>query len=527
MSHSIETEFKLRAAMPLELAQVDAAVREAGFACRSAEARQLVDVYLDDAARSLTHAGIGLRVREDRSGRRIACKTRGECADGLFVREEHVAPWPATAAPQLAAELPPAVRDVIEPFVIDHPLGTVLRITTQRDSRILQLEQRDLCELTFDRVEVQSNGRRASFLEVEIEVLDDLPTCERLAESLRQQLPLRFAGEDKPAYASTLLGIDQARRTRPPLHPDVPVGAFVAAAAERHLDEMRRAEVGVRADRDPEHLHRMRVAARRLRVLLRSFRDLWSKEDVAWLVQHLGETGRQLGELRDLDVMLEGLPKAVAELPAGLRQAGERVVRWVRAERDRAHERVHAWLRGSSRLADSNRLERLLHEAGEDRDRMPLPLRAAVPPRLAKRMANVRHLARALPKEMPIEPLHELRIASKRLRYLAEEFAGLAPYDYGKSIKAVTKLQQVLGAACDHDVAAARLLEWIAPITQASEDPATTAAALGGLASQHARSGRRARRLARKLLARVDRKKVWRRFQVPPAGTAASDAKLA
>ena len=523
MTHQTETEFKLRASQPLELAQVDAAVREAGFTCRATDTRRVVDVYLDDGTAALANAGIGLRLREDRHGPHLACKSPGRRSGALFVREERAAPWPQAALPRTAGELPQTVRDAIEPFVIDRPLQTILRLNMQRESRLLQYEGRDLCELTYDRVEAEADGRTAAFLEVEIEVLDDVPSCERLAESLMEVLPLHAAGDDKPTHASALLGLVRPQHRVPELSTNALSGEVVAAIAERHLDAMQRAEVGVRDDRDPLHLHTMRVAVRRLRGLVRAFRDLWPAEQAAWLLQHLGETGRQLGALRDLDVMMSNLPEAVASLPGGLQAAGEQVASWVRGQRTLTHDVLHGWLRSGQRLADVNQMQRCLRLAAASGERAASPLSEAVPPRLAKCVASVRHLASAMPDDLPTEPLHELRIASKNLRYLAEEFAELPPYDYAKSVAAVTRLQQVLGVVCDHEVAAARLLEWIPAVTRSAGDPMQVAAALGGLAAQHAAAARKGRKAARALLRRVDRKKVWKRF-VPPT---APDASLA
>ena len=142
------------------------------------------------------------------------------------------------------------MRDAIEPFVIDRPLQPILRLNMQRESRLLQYEGRDLCELTYDRVEAEAEGRTAGFLEVEIEVFDDLPSCERLAESLMEVLPLHAAGDDKPTHASALLGLVRPQHRVPELSTDAPSGEVVAAIAERHLDAMQRAEVGVRDDLD-------------------------------------------------------------------------------------------------------------------------------------------------------------------------------------------------------------------------------------------------------------------------------------
>src|SRR4029453_8331701 len=64
---------------------------------------------------------------------------------------------------------------------------------------------------------------------------------------------------------------------------------------------------GVRLGSDPEELHQMRVATRRLRAFLRAGRDLLDRSWSEPLRDELGWLGRALGPPRDLDVLIERL----------------------------------------------------------------------------------------------------------------------------------------------------------------------------------------------------------------------------
>jgi len=522
MHHEVEAEFKLRATQDLEVAAVDAAVREAGFVCSDADSGHHVDAYLDDGEGSLRRAGIGLRLRDRNGARELTCKTRGQRNGSLFVRDEWQAPWPPCAAPRTAAELPPALRDAVEPFALDRPLGEVLRLATQRDRRTLQRDGRDLGELAIDHVQATAAGRSASFAEVEIEVQHGLPDCERLADRLTQGLPLQPAGDDKPGHAGALLGLQPAAREARPLHAAMPVGQATATLVQRHLVALQRAEVAVRRDEHSEHLHAMRVATRRLRELVRCFGDLWPRQERTWLLDHLGRTGRQLGTLRDLDVLLQDLPLAIGQLPAALRRASDEVLDWVGRRRRRTREQLLTWLCSAERLADQRRMCETFAAAGSSAEAMQ-PLAAVLPHRLARTTRKVRKLARAMPADLPFEPLHRLRIACKRLRYLAEAFDTLPGLDYGKSLAAVTRLQQSLGTVCDREVATRRLVEWIPHAAAAIGDQLQVAALLGGLAARAELDAGRTRERAARDLARVDRKRVYRRFEA----AAPTDATLA
>jgi CHAD domain-containing protein len=522
MRREVETEFKLRATRDLEVAVVDAAVREAGFQTHDAKATRHVDVYLDSAEGALRRAGIGLRLRCANGTQRVTCKTRGRRNGSLFVRDEWEAAWQPTAPPGTAADLPMALRDAVEPFVLDHPLREFLHLATQRDRRSLQREQHELGELAIDRVQATAAGREAAFVEVEIEVSGDLPTCERLADRLLQGLPLQPADDDKPGHAVALLGLQATPVSAPPLSAETPVGIAVAAIAAPHLVAMQGAEVGVRRDDGATHLHAMRVAVRRLREIVRCFGELWDNAERDWLLAHLADTGRRLGALRDLDVVLADLPTTIERLPAALRRAGPAVLDWIGRRRRHTCEQVLTWLRSAPRLADQRRLFAAFASVSPSVE-STAPLAAVLPRRLAKAVRKVRRLAGAMPTELPFEPLHQLRIACKRLRYLAEDFAALPGHDYRKSTRSVIRLQQALGAVCDQEVATRRLLEWIHPAAAAIGDQLQVAALLGGLASRAAVAAETTRKQAARRLTRTHRKQVYRRFRCAPR----TDASLA
>ena len=71
----------------------------------------------------------------------------------------------------------------------------------------------------------------------------------------------------------------------------------------------------VRLDTDPEGVHHARVATRRLRSDLRTFRTVLDQEWTAALREELGWLGGELGAARDAGVLLERLTAHVGELP--------------------------------------------------------------------------------------------------------------------------------------------------------------------------------------------------------------------
>ena len=207
MSDQIESEFKLRALQPIEVAAVDALLLELDVPCRHRERRQHVDTYLDDERGSLRRLGIGLRLRASARARRLNCKMRGSVEGSLHVRRELEASWPHEQLPLRAVDLPCELREALQPIVQERALRVVQELHVTREVRVLVEDGVDACELAVDSVEARANRRTATFQEVELEVLDDLAASERVTHELRGRLPVEFARDDKPTFAAALLGL--------------------------------------------------------------------------------------------------------------------------------------------------------------------------------------------------------------------------------------------------------------------------------------------------------------------------------
>lgn len=512
MHDPVETEFKLRATGPLEVAAVDACLRTLANV-RESSSRRHVDTYLDDARGSLRTAGIGLRLRRVGDEALLCCKGSARIVDGRFERHELELPWPHANLPQHAGDLPPELADRVEPFTRLGALLPFLELTTWRDLRLVAHAGNDVCELVVDQVSASAEGRSAAFAEIELEVLDDLATTEQLATALRQRLPLAAAQHDKPTHAAVLLGLPQPA-------PFVawtaatPLGEALRRIVATHGAAMLAAEAAVRAGDDGPGLHTLRVAIRRLRSLVRSCREAWPAEPAERALARLAEFGRTCGACRDHDVMLELVADGCTRLPTALRAAAEGVQTQLREQRDAAAASLRQHLRSAEHLRGLDALFADLDTIAADAPAAATPLAAALPHHFAPATARVRKLLDKLPSDLPLAAVHELRLAVKRLRYLAEEFVDLPGHDFARALARLAAVQQALGGICDAEAAAERLAH-----AATTADRTEAAAALGALAMwQHHRAAR-ARAAAEKALARADRKKVWRRFPAPPADT--------
>ncbi|MEV1293310.1 CHAD domain-containing protein [Pseudonocardia sp. NPDC049635] len=227
--------------------------------------------------------------------------------------------------------------------------------------------------------------------------------------------------------------------------PGEPAVNHVRALLDKRLRALLHHEPGAREGSDPEDLHQMRVAVRRMRAALKSARPLL---DGAWaddLRAELGRLGRALGPVRDLDVMIERLRGAVATLPPVERAAGERLVAVLEADRVGARAEMLDELDADRHAT----LRRRLIEAVS----APLPEppgEVARPALIDLVRAETRKLTRAVDRAGPNPPdmtLHDLRIRTKRLRYTGELVEPAMRNSRGKRTPDAKRVRKMLDAA--------------------------------------------------------------------------------
>lgn len=237
---------------------------------------------------------------------------------------------------------------------------------------------------------------------------------------------------------------------------------FGAAALDSRLSALLRETAGVRRGADPEPLHRMRVASRRLRAAAalfapgwrRAWRPVWNRE--------LRRLTRALGRARDLDVQIAFVSSRLAEpgTEPSLRPGLERLRLRLEQRRERRQRRV---VEAIDRFTHGTAADvrKLLAEADGTTGAMaPAPTavtfaiaRAAVATRLESLLA----LADCVPSPDAAARQHEMRIAAKRLRYTLEILAPLDAEVLRPALRAAKQLQELLGEMHDSAVWAATL----------------------------------------------------------------------
>ncbi|MGE5250571.1 MAG: CHAD domain-containing protein [Bacteroidota bacterium] len=229
-------------------------------------------------------------------------------------------------------------------------------------------------------------------------------------------------------------------------------------------------EPGTRLGQDNEELHDMRVATRRMRAALRVFGPYLDEKAWAPFEKGLRRTGRVLGRVRDLDVFwektqryLDGLPPERQDELSGLHAVWQ-------AEREKARERLLSYLAGARYAQFKDSFAEFLEtpeagappafgKAGKPR---PRRLRHVAPMILYQGLADMLAFEEwTAGPEVPLARLHQLRIASKGLRYSLEFLEEVLGQESKPLVKNIKALQDHLGNLQDAVVASNLLRDFL------------------------------------------------------------------
>jgi len=237
--------------------------------------------------------------------------------------------------------------------------------------------------------------------------------------------PAAVAGDAGATPSSPSPDRAQVRRKRPPIERDDTMALAAVKVLRLHFNKMLAHEKGTRLGDDPEELHDMRVATRRMRMALRIFAPYLDTQEVHPALKGLRRTGRRLGVVRDLDVFKGKAVKYVERLPQ--RRRGELDGLFAAWDIEYAARRAEliAYLDGRSYRRFVERMAELIEEPPE---RLAAPggqgtVAQVLPMLLHRDVADVLGAGALVGPGAPLTRFHELRIAGKALRYTLEFFA--------------------------------------------------------------------------------------------------------
>jgi len=421
--------------------------------------------YYDTADLRLIRAGVTLRRRRGGSdpGWHLKLPAGGDSRDEIRL--------PLGGA---GRKVPAELATLVRVHTRGEELRPVALITTRRQLRVLLDDSgSSLAEVAADDVSAQAMGEEATLSrwhEVEVELTGGSARLLEAADKALRRSGLRPAQQQaklERALADQLPPAGQlwagGPRHRPTKHSAAAEVILGYAGAE--MAALKAADPLVRRD-TPGSVHQMRVAARRLRATLKSFRTVLDPAETRSLGEELKWLGTVLGAPRDAEVLAARVTASVQQLPPEL------VLGPVQA-RLRAHfAPVEAATRAAALKAlDSERYLALLDRLDLLLTDPPLAAEASWPaaevmptakevlPAAVRRMhrrvrRRMRH-AQALPAGPDRDvALHEARKAAKDARYAAEALSPAFGKQARRFASQMKKVQSVLGD--QHDAVVAR-----------------------------------------------------------------------
>lgn len=445
-------------------------------------------VYLDTPELLLTRHRVTLRRREggDDAGWHLKLPDTG--SGRLEIHADlDAGPGPLVPPGELRAT---AVQAVGEAWPQEEAAATALLpaavlSTVRVELDLLGAEGQVLARLCDDTVTAEPSGRRWRELEVELVEGDEEFLDQVVEEFAAQGVPLSASPSkiaralgDRPGRVAAGKG---ARRSGPAA--DVLRDYLTAQVAE-----IVGREEQVRSDA-PDAVHQARVASRRLRTALRTFRRLLHREVTDPLRDELRWYAHVLGAARDEEVMRERLVQRLDATPAHLLRG---------PVRDRI-EQVGAQRHTSARVAVVEALDSARYRALADsllellaeppwRGRARKKARRVLPPLVQQAVGRAERAWDAADDPARgggevgaerSELLHEARKRAKAARYAGEVLAPSFGREAAQLARAWKRVTTELGEVQDAAVAQALLME-LAVEAEGAGDSSFTLGVLAG-----------------------------------------------
>ena len=237
------------------------------------------------------------------------------------------------------------------------------------------------------------------------------------------------------------------------------------------LDAFSKEIDGVKTAQDIEHIHRMRVASRRLRAALPLFALCFPEKKYQQWMQEIQRITRALGEARDTDVQIAFLTKLVKKRQArmhaddpgsalSIRLTGDVETILLSGLQKKRSKLQSAVVSSLEKLENSGVIDdiRIFFHGQEMRAKStrkrpsPFGIAPVAASRIGRRLTKMLSYEGWAHNPDAIAEHHAIRIAAKKLRYTMEVYAPLYRLGLKKPLTRVKKIQEILGDLHDCDV---------------------------------------------------------------------------
>lgn len=431
------------------------------------------DTYLDTRNRRLLAAGYACRRRKQANQWLITLKQIRSAEGAMHAREELEIVLPQDAPPAEWSDSP--ARERVLSLIGDDALQKLFELRQTRVQRDVLKDGTVIAEWSVDEVRARVGKAILQFAELEIELKSgteaDLTRITALV-----QAEWNLAPEPQSKFERVLSWVDETKsqrrqyaatkKSRRRAAPKIKLDDTMAEAARKtlllHWRRMLDHEAGARAGKDVEQVHDMRVATRRMRAALRVFAEYLDADAFKPYAKMLRRTARALGAVRDLDVFREKAQHYIDALPAERRSELDGLLVAWQAEYQRARQDLLALFDSAAFTHFKTEFDKFLRAPGAgalpmettDAAHIAHRVRNVLPMILWRGYADVRAYEELVKRiDVPLTQLHQLRIASKGLRYTLEFFVDVLKPDAQVLIKYMKELQDHLGNLQDAVVA--------------------------------------------------------------------------
>ncbi len=387
--------------------------------------RQLISTYYDTTAYDLAHARITLRHRVERGKKAWQLKIPlGDDRQEIEVPDDKPDP-------------PASLRDLLIVHLGHRPLVPIMTLRVWRTGVLVRDRRRPVAEVVLDNVTVVKDGRVIQrFRELEIEQRQGNEASRRALE--RQMREAGASDHDGRPKLFRALSLPAPIPDEQP-DPKAPIVDHLKWALAQHVGWLLAHDPGTRLGTEPESLHQLRVATRRLRAVLRTARPILLPTWVTTLEQELTWLSELLGPARDLDVQIAHFTEESAALDARDRKLLTQFISHLRTQREAVQQMVVSELTGVRYVE----LIRRLQQAAQAPSIVESPLTVR---QLAKReFMKLRKAISRLAPSPSDTALHTIRIKTKRARYAAELARSSVGKPASRFIKSARAAQDLLG----------------------------------------------------------------------------------
>ena len=425
-----------------------------GLWSEPAHKKSLRATYFDTPDLQLSRRGLSLRVRKE-SRQFVQCfkakpgVARATSTDG-FARLEWEWPLPGPALNAQLLSLDAEVKALLKGVNMRH-LQPLFTTNIKRQTRLLTTPGGASVRCDLDRGRILAGDLETPVFELELE-LKSGPVCELLdlARVLTSVVPTRLSSRTKALRGQKLaLGAGEGWVKAQPLlltH-DAQAHDVLCASVVEGLNHLIANEDCVLDRRLIEGVHQMRVALRRMRAVITTFKKVLPKGCFEDLSRDLKAAGAVMSPARDWDVFLDEILSGV-ESGFDSQPALHVLRKKAQSRRDKAYVQVIQMIRSAD-------YARLLTDAlywvgtqpwvATQQNPLDVPAVKTAEAVLARHHKRVLKLGQGL-KTMPTDQRHQLRIAIKKVRYAAEFFAVLYPKNQTAAyLRRLRALQNGLG----------------------------------------------------------------------------------